>query len=226
MNLANGGGFGAFQRGWRRRRDAERNGRRGNGDAGRDRDRAPRRGARDRRRRRRCAGPTAPPSASSASRSTRPSAQNGLDFIHPDDLQLAALALTSVQDKEVGTLLELRVRSADGWRLVEMIGAPLGDNLVLSVRDLTERRRWEVAGDEVARFRSLMQNAASVTMLLTRDGIVESSSGGLTRILGLDQEWLEHRPLADAVDERDHAGAATPRCATCSSSSRAPRPRR
>ena len=134
---------------------------------------------------------------------------NGLDFIHPDDFQLAALALTSVQGKEVGSLLELRVRSADGWRLVEMIGAPLGDNVVLSVRDLTERRRWEVAGDEVARFRSLMQNAASVTMLLTRDGIVESSSGGLTRILGLDQEWLEHRPLADAVDDARPRGART-----------------
>ena len=130
--------------------------------------------------------------------------QNGLDFIHPDDLQLAVLALTSVQSKEVGSLLELRIRSADGWRLVEMIGAPLGDSLILSARDLTERRRWEVAGDEVARFRSLMQNAASVTMLLTREGVVESSSGGLTRILGLDQEWLENRPLADAIDERDH----------------------
>ncbi|MGO9876641.1 MAG: EAL domain-containing protein [Acidimicrobiia bacterium] len=130
--------------------------------------------------------------------------QNGLDFIHPDDLQLALLALTSVQSKEVGSLIELRIRSADGWRLVEIIGAPLGDSVVLSARDLTERRRWEVAGDEVARFRSLMQNAASVTMLLTQDGVVESSSGGLTRILGLDQEWLEHRPLAEAVDVRDH----------------------
>jgi len=134
----------------------------------------------------------------------------GLDFIHPDDLQLAALALTSVQSKEVGTPLELRVRGAGGWKLVEMIGAPLGDDLVLSVRDLTERRRWEVAGDEVARFRSLMQNAASVTMLITRDGIVESSSGGLTRLLGIDQEWLEGRPLADLADdlEREVVDAA------------------
>src|SRR3954454_1304441 len=129
---------------------------------------------------------------------------NGLDFLHPDDFQLAALALTSVQGKDVGTPLELRVRRPDGWRLVEMIGAPFGDNVILSVRDLTERRRWEVAGDEVARFRALMQNAASVTMLLTRAGAVESSSGAVTRILGLDQEWLEHRPLADMVDERDH----------------------
>src|SRR4029079_2797541 len=128
---------------------------------------------------------------------------NGLDFIHPDDLQLALLALTSVQTKEVGTPLELRVRSTDGWRLVEMIGAPLGPDLVLSVRDLTERRRWEVAGDEVARFRSLMQNAASVTMLLSSVGIVESSSGGLTRLLGLDQEWVEGRALSDLADDLD-----------------------
>ncbi len=133
---------------------------------------------------------------------------NGLDFIHPDDLQVAVLALTSVQTKEVGTPLELRIRSTDGWRLVELIGAPLGDALVLSARDLTERRRWEVAGDETARFRSLMQNAASVTMLLSPDGRVVSSSGGLTRILGIDQEWLEHRLLADAIDERDRAALA------------------
>ena len=134
---------------------------------------------------------------------------NGLDFIHPDDLQLAVLAMASVQSKEVGSLLELRVRSGDGWRLVEMIGAPLGDELLLSVRDLTERRRWEVAGDEVARFRSLMQNSVSVTILLTSAGDVTASSGGLTRILGHDQEWLEGRPLRDVVDERDHEMLAT-----------------
>jgi diguanylate cyclase (GGDEF)-like protein/PAS domain S-box-containing protein len=130
---------------------------------------------------------------------------NGLDFIHPDDLQLAVLAITSVQSKEVGSLLELRVRSGTGWRLVEMIGAPLGDELLLSIRDVTRRRRWEIAGDEVARFRSLMQNSASITMQLTSTGFVMASSGGLTRILGHDQEWLEGRPLLDLVDDCDHA---------------------
>ena len=54
-------------------------------------------------------------------------------------------------------------------RLVELVGAPLHGEpdgmIVLSVRDLTERRRWEVAGDQVARFQSLMHNAATVTML-------------------------------------------------------------
>ena len=180
---------------------------------------APRRRPRDRLHAPACAGPTAPPSDSSASRSTRRSAATGSTSSTPTTSSSPPLALTSVQAKEVGSLLELRVRSGDGWRLVEMIGAPLGDDVVLSVRDLTERRRWEVAGDEVARFRSLMQNAASVTMLLTRDGIVESSSGGLTRMLGLDQEWLEQRPLADVVDEADHDGARRRAARTCSTPS-------
>ena len=75
----------------------------------------------------------------------------GLDLIHPDDLQIALLALTTVQDKEVGTPLEIRLAAHDGWRLAEVIGAPLGDDLILAIRDLTERRRWEVAHDEDAR---------------------------------------------------------------------------
>ncbi len=129
--------------------------------------------------------------------------ENGFEWLHPDDLQLATVSLSSVQGKEVGTLIELRIRAADGWRLVEMAGAPLGDNIVLSFRDVTERRRWEIAQDEDARFRSLMQNAASVMVLLTPDGVVSSSSGGLTRLLGQDQEELEGRPFVEIVDERD-----------------------
>ena len=98
--------------------------------------------------------------------------RNGIDFIHPDDLTARGASRSrACRRRRSGTPLELRVRGADGWRLVEMIGAPFGDDLVLSVRDLTERRRWEVAGDEIERVRSLMQNAASVTMLVTRDGV-------------------------------------------------------
>ncbi|MCE9622195.1 MAG: EAL domain-containing protein [Actinomycetia bacterium] len=128
---------------------------------------------------------------------------NGLDFVHPDDIQLAALSMVSVQSKEVGTLIELRVRSDDGWRLVEVHGAPIGDNILLSLRDLTERRRWEVASDATARFRSIVHNAASVLLLVTREGKMTSASGAMTRSLGHDQEWLEDRPLLELVDDGD-----------------------
>ena len=123
--------------------------------------------------------------------------RSGIEFLHPDDVQIAALSLASVQGKEVGTLLELRVRSTDGWRLVEVRGAPLGELTVLCLRDLTERRRWELAGDETAKFRSLLQNSATITMLLDETGTVLASSGALTRLLGHDQEVVEGAPLDD-----------------------------
>ena len=126
-----------------------------------------------------------------------------LDFVHPDDIQIAALAVSSVQQKEVGSLLEVRVRARGSWRLVEVRGCTFGDDILLAIRDITERRRWEVAGDEVARFRSLVQNGASVTLLLNRDGRVVASSAVLTRLLGHDQEYVEGRSLAGIVDRRD-----------------------
>ena len=130
--------------------------------------------------------------------------RSGLEFLHPDDLPLAMVSLGTVQGKDRGSPIELRVRRPDDWVLVELVGAPFGDGVLLSLRDLTQRRRWEVAGDQVARYRSLMQNAASVTLLLRPDGVVTASSAGLTRLLGQDQEWLEGRPLADLVDPTDH----------------------
>lgn len=133
---------------------------------------------------------------------------NGLDFIHPDDVQLAALSMVSVLSKEVGTLIELRVRSEDGWRLVEVHGAPVGENILLSLRDLTERRRWEVASNATARFRSIVHNAASVLMVVTSDGNMASASGAMTRSLGHDQEWLEGRPLLELVDDDDRPTVA------------------
>ena len=129
--------------------------------------------------------------------------RSALDFLHPDDLQVAALSFSSVQSKEVGTPLELRVRSADGWRLIELIGAPLDGHLLVTVRDLTERRRWEVAGNEVARLQSLVQNAGSITVLLGRDGIVRGSSGAMARLLAVDQEWLEDREICSIVEPVD-----------------------
>ena len=120
-----------------------------------------------------------------------------LDLVHPDDLALAAVSMESVQTKEVGTLLELRVRTESGWRLVEVLGAPFEDFVLLTLRDVTERRRWEIAGNQVDRIRSVTQNAASLTILINAVGTVTATSGALTRLLGHDQEWLEGRSLTD-----------------------------
>ena len=132
---------------------------------------------------------------------------SGLDFVHPEDIELVLRSLTSIQGKETGSPIELRVRSSSGWRLVEVIGTPvswLGEgSVLLSLRDLTERRRFEVSHDAESGFRSLVQNAAVLTILLSPDGLVRSCSGALTRLLGHDSELVEGRPLEDLISAGD-----------------------
>lgn len=132
---------------------------------------------------------------------------SGLDFIHPDDLELVLLSLLSIHGKVVGSPIEVRLATPAGWRLVELVGTPVSwfaeGAVLLSLRDLTERRRFEVAHDHDARLRSLVQNSCSITMLVSSEGIVESVSGALTRLLGHDPELVEGRLLAALVTEPD-----------------------
>jgi diguanylate cyclase (GGDEF)-like protein/PAS domain S-box-containing protein len=129
---------------------------------------------------------------------------NALDLLHPEDLELALASLESVRAKDVGSPIELRVKTPTGWKLVELIGvnligkAPV-NGLVWSLRDLTERRRWEVATNDVERFRSLVHNSASILMLLDQETAVVSVSAAITRMLGHDQAVVEGQPLEDLV---------------------------
>ena len=138
--------------------------------------------------------------------------RSGLEFVHPDDLELVLRSLASIQSKEVGTTLEVRLRSTSGWRLIELIGTPVSwfapGAVLFCLRDLTERRRFEVARDETARFRSLVHNAAAITMLVSERGHIDSVSAALTRILGHDPEHVENLPLADLASETDRPALA------------------
>jgi PAS domain S-box-containing protein len=91
--------------------------------------------------------------------------RSALDLVHPDDLELVGRSLVSVQAKEIGTTLEVRANTPTGWRLLELIGTPVSwfaeGAVLFSMRDLTDRRRFEVARDEVARFRSLVHRGRS-----------------------------------------------------------------
>jgi len=132
---------------------------------------------------------------------------SGLDLVHPEDLELVLRSLVSIQGKDVGSTIEVRVDTASGWRLVEVLGVPISwfeeGAVLISLRDATDRRRFELASSEEARFRSLVQNSAAVTMLVSPTGVVESVSGALTRLLGHDPELVEQRPLADLVEEAE-----------------------
>jgi diguanylate cyclase (GGDEF)-like protein/PAS domain S-box-containing protein len=136
--------------------------------------------------------------------------RSGLDFVHPDDLELVLRSMVSVQAKVVGTPIEIRLRTQNGWSLVELVGAPVpwfSETAVLfCLRDLTDRRRYEVARDEVAMFRSLVQNSATITMLVSAAGNIMSASGALTRVLGHDPERVENEPLSDLIAPSDIGG--------------------
>ena len=154
-------------------------------------------------------GPILPPSGSSAWPSPTSSASARPDFLlDPEDLELAATSLVSVRDKNVGSPIELRVKTPTGWKLVELIGANLVgkrpiNGLVWCLRDLTERRRWEVANNDIEQFRSLVHNSASILLLLDGTGTVRSVSAAITRMLGHDQALVEGHPLEDLAVPAD-----------------------
>jgi diguanylate cyclase (GGDEF)-like protein/PAS domain S-box-containing protein len=132
---------------------------------------------------------------------------SGIDLVHPDDLEIVLRSLETVQSKTVGSPLEIRAKIGDDWRLIELIGTPVSwfekGAVLFSIRDLTDRRRFELARDDVARFRSLVHNATTIMMLLSPAGEVESVSGAMTRMLGHDPEAVERQPLANIVAPSD-----------------------
>ncbi len=127
-----------------------------------------------------------------------------LELIHREDVALVLSSFEEVQKKETGTPVELRVRAGDGsWRLVELIGASTrtdsGLHVVNTIRDLTQRRRWEIAAGQPERFRTLVENAATIIMLVDADGRIHSVSGAITRQLGIDQTLVVGSRLTDWV---------------------------
>ncbi len=147
---------------------------------------------------------------------------SALDFLHPEDIELAATSLVSVRDKSVGSPIELRVKTPTGWKLVELIGAnlvgkPPINGLVWCLRDLTERRRWEVATNDIEQFRSLVHNSASILLLLDGTGTVRSVSAAITRMLGHDQALVEGHPLEDLAVPTDRPALRAALAATLDS---------
>lgn len=126
-----------------------------------------------------------------------------MDLIHPDDLEMAVVSLASMQSERVGLPLELRVRTPSGWRQVELIGSNVDGGLLMVIRDLTQRRRWDVAHDRTDLFRSVLQHLSSVVMVLEPSGEMRATSAALTRLLGIGQRVVEGRHVTMLVSSPD-----------------------
>jgi diguanylate cyclase (GGDEF)-like protein/PAS domain S-box-containing protein len=125
-----------------------------------------------------------------------------LELVHPDDLAMVLVSLESVQGKQVGNPIDVRIATADGgWRYLQVVGAPLTgvdglEGIIVTGRDQTQRRRFEVATDNDERFRALVHHSPVITMLLDAGGNVTSISGAFARILGHDPDLVIGTPLS------------------------------
>ncbi|MEM7288304.1 MAG: diguanylate cyclase [Actinomycetota bacterium] len=133
--------------------------------------------------------------------------RSALELLHPDDVPLALAGIDWVGDHDRGSLIELRVQGAQGEKLVELAGgrheAPDGDLLLLLMRDLTDRRRWEIAHDDASAFRALVHHSGSLLAHLDADGTVLAASAALTRDLGHDQAHVVSTSFHELVHVED-----------------------
>lgn len=123
------------------------------------------------------------------------------DIVHPGDLEMALVSLESVPGKEIGSPIDIRLRTADdSWRHVEIMGVSLLDDpairgIAIIARDTTERRRFELAANDHDLFRILVHNSGAITMLVDCSGVVTTVSGAFARVLGHDPEVVAGEPL-------------------------------
>jgi diguanylate cyclase (GGDEF)-like protein/PAS domain S-box-containing protein len=130
-----------------------------------------------------------------------------LEVVHPDDLDMVLVSLESIGGKDVGSPIDIRLKTADGaWRYMEVVGSsclddPTIEGIVVVARDLTERHRFEVAGNNSDLLRLLVHNSAAITMLVERNGTVRSVSGAFARLLGHDPELVAGSLLTSWISD-------------------------
>lgn len=129
-------------------------------------------------------------------------------LVHPDDLNTALVSLESVQGKEVGTTVELRLLVHSGaYRTFEVRGAPAAPlgfgGVVMSLRDVTDRYGWEIARGDAAVHHAVLDRSPGVTILLDADLRVRSATRALTTVTGHALESTVGRPVVDLVVEAE-----------------------
>jgi PAS domain S-box-containing protein len=114
-----------------------------------------------------------------------------------------------VQGKSLGSVVEARFRTRAGTyhrfevrgrAALDVVGV---DGIVLGLRDVTDRRRWEVGGGDEVLLRAIIDAAPGITMLLDGDGVVRGASRALTTTLGRAIDVTIGAPLVELAEPAD-----------------------
>lgn len=129
-----------------------------------------------------------------------------VEMVHPEDVDTALLSLASVVSKEVGTLVEVRLRDRRGeFAWFEIRGRAWAEgpegSAVLTLRETTDRSQWSMAGDDLEIRQSILDHLPVVGLLLWPDGTIRGANRALSRTL--------HRPVEDVVGKSMLALVAT-----------------
>jgi diguanylate cyclase (GGDEF)-like protein/PAS domain S-box-containing protein len=139
-----------------------------------------------------------------------------LDIVHPEDLELVANSMVTMQDKTVpGDPIEVRVLSGDGrWCLVEVVGVNLLDDerlsgLVLSIRDITDRRIAERGRASAERVldHTFAHNPVGMS-LCTLDGRFVKVNPAFCELVGMTEAELLNDSYQTLTDPREFAAEA------------------
>jgi PAS domain S-box-containing protein len=139
--------------------------------------------------------------------------QLGLKLVHPEDRHLLEAFLRSPES--ANTFLTFRWISRDGrviWteQQISRFYDAQGDVLAIEGigRDITERKEVEDAlRRSEERFRSLVQNASDIIVILEEDGTVRYVSPAIGRVLGLQTEDVVGKNAVAFVDPIDRTEA-------------------
>jgi diguanylate cyclase (GGDEF)-like protein/PAS domain S-box-containing protein len=131
--------------------------------------------------------------------------------IHPDDRFVAGSHLDVVWAAAgAREPIEARFEHADGsWRWFEVVAENLLDEpevagVVVHFRDITDRKRAQLELQEsAARFRSLVQHASDVVVVLDQQARITYVSPSVTRVLGYLPDEIHDTSAAVLVHEDD-----------------------
>ncbi|MFC5271095.1 PAS domain S-box protein [Adhaeribacter terreus] len=132
--------------------------------------------------------------------------KNALEFVHPEDVAVAAEALGEMQFRQSIHLPPFRFRDKNGrWRwldcvIKDMTADPNIKGIVSNARDITKRVEAEqqLAMHE-AYYSSLFKNHPDGAFALNPQGIIETANFGLEPVLGLPLNEIIGHPYTDFV---------------------------